>query len=99
MTIHIGMLLYPGLTQLDLTGPVEVLHRVPDARVHLVWKTLGPVKADSNIVMTPDATLADCPALDVLFVPGGAGQTSLMRDDEVLAFLRKHGNDGSARDR
>ena len=43
---HIGMLLYPGLTQLDLTGPFEVLHRVPDVEVHLLWKTLEPVAAD-----------------------------------------------------
>jgi cyclohexyl-isocyanide hydratase len=91
MTIHIGMLLYPGLTQLDLTGPFEVLHRIPDAKVHLLWKTRDPVTADSGLTLTPSTTLADCPQLDVLFVPGGAGQLALMQDGEVLAFLRAQG--------
>ncbi len=88
MTTHIGMLLYPGLTQLDLTGPFEVLHRVPDATVHLVWKTLASVVADSQLSLGPTATLDGCPKLDVLFVPGGAGQTAIMQDESVLAFLR-----------
>jgi len=91
MTTHVGMLLYPGLTQLDLTGPFEVLHRVPDTRVHLLWKTLDPVLADSGMGLLPTTTLAECPALDVVFVPGGSGQVALMDDDAVLSFLAKQG--------
>jgi cyclohexyl-isocyanide hydratase len=91
MTIHVGMLLYPGLTQLDLTGPYEVLHRVPDAKVHLAWKTLDPVVADSGLTIVPSMTLEACPKLDVVFVPGGSGQTALMEDRTVLAFLREQG--------
>lgn len=91
MTIHVGMLLYPGLTQLDLTGPFEVLHRVPDVHVHLLWKSLEPVTADSGLRLGPSATLAGCPALDVIFVPGGGGQAAFMQDEEVLGFLRDHG--------
>ncbi len=71
MTIHIGMLLYPGLTQLDLTGPFEVLHRIPDAKVHLVWKSTGVIKADSGLQLVADTAFAECPQLDVVFVPGG----------------------------
>ena len=89
--MNVGMLLYPGLTQLDLTGPFEVLHRVAGATVHLAWKTLDPVTADSGLRLGPTATLASCPPLDVLLVPGGAGQTALMQDGEVLAFLREQG--------
>ena len=89
MTLHIGMLLYPGLTQLDLTGPYEVLHRIPDSKVHLVWKEIGLVKADSGIQIYADANFASCPPLDVVFVPGGLGQIDLMADAEVLDFLRK----------
>jgi cyclohexyl-isocyanide hydratase len=85
------MLLYPGLTQLDLTGPLEVLHRVPGAEVHLVWKTLELVEADSKLKLAPTATLEGCPPLDVLFVPGGAGQVAVMQDDGVLRFLRAQG--------
>jgi cyclohexyl-isocyanide hydratase len=91
MALHIGMLLFPGLTQLDLTGPFEVLHRVPGAEVHLLWKTLDPVAADSKMRFLPDTTLAACPPLDVLFVPGGAGQNALMQDREALEFLAAQG--------
>jgi cyclohexyl-isocyanide hydratase len=81
------MLLYPGLTQLDVTGPFEVLHRVPEAEVHLVWKTRDAVFADSKLGLVPTTTLAACPKLDVVFVPGGGGQMALMQDSEVLGFL------------
>ena len=90
MTIHIGMLLYPGLTQLDLTGPFEVLHRVPDAKIHLVWKDTQPVYSDSGLGMVPTTSFADCPPLDIVFVPGGRGQVPLMTDAVVLDFLRHH---------
>jgi cyclohexyl-isocyanide hydratase len=86
--MHIGMLLFPGLTQLDLTGPFEVLHRIPGAEVHLVWKTLAPVRADSGMQIVPTMTLTDCPALDVVMVPGGFGQIALMDDGEILDWLR-----------
>lgn len=91
MTTHIGMLLYPGLTQLDLTGPFEVLQRIPDADVHLVWKTLEPIVADSKLTLGPNTTLDGCPSLDVVFVPGGPGQGPLFQDDVVLGFLRAQG--------
>jgi cyclohexyl-isocyanide hydratase len=91
MTLQIGMLLYPRLTQLDLTGPFEVLHRVPDVKVHLVWKDTQPVHSDSGLGMLPTTSFADCPPLDVVFVPGGHGQVALMSDPVVLDFLRRHG--------
>lgn len=91
MTLHIGMLLFPGLTQLDLTGPFEVFHRIPDTKVHLVWKDLQPVRSESGFQAVPSTTIADCPPLDVVFVPGGWGQVALMTDDVVLGFLREHG--------
>jgi cyclohexyl-isocyanide hydratase len=91
MTLQIGMLLYPDLTQLDLTGPFEVLHRVPDSRVHLVWKDTQPVRADSGLALLPTTTLTDCPPLDIVFVPGGRGQVALMTDQPVLDFLRNQG--------
>jgi len=91
MTLQIGLLLFPRLTQLDLTGPFEVLHRLPDAKVHLVWKDLQPVYADSGLGLMPTTTFADCPPLDVVMVPGGNGQIALMNDPVVLDFLRLHG--------
>jgi cyclohexyl-isocyanide hydratase len=85
----IGCLLFPRMTQLDLTGPFEVLTRVPDAQVLLLWKTLEPVEADTGLRMLPHATLRDCPPLDVVFVPGGPGVNAMMEDPEVLAWLRE----------
>jgi cyclohexyl-isocyanide hydratase len=76
--------------QLDLTGPFEVLHRIPDSRVHLVWKDTQPVRADSGLGLLPTTAFADCPPLDVVFVPGGNGQVAVMADAEVLDFLRRH---------
>jgi cyclohexyl-isocyanide hydratase len=91
MAVEIGMLLFPGLNQLDLTGPFEVLHRVPGARVHLVWKETALVRADSGLELRPTATLDGCPPLDVLFVPGGFGQWAVQTDETALAFLRAQG--------
>lgn len=89
--MNIGMLLYPGLTQLDLTGPFEVFHRIAGATVHLVWKNLEPVRADSGLRILPTTTFADCPPVDIVMVPGGFGQVALMQDEEVLGWLRTQG--------
>ena len=89
MTIRIAMLIYPNLTQLDLTAPYEVLTRLPDAEVSLVWKSLEPVTSAGGLRLSPNATLAEAAPADVLFVPGGSGLTSLLQDPDVLEFLRR----------
>jgi cyclohexyl-isocyanide hydratase len=89
--LQIGLLVFPRLTQLDLTGPFEAFARIPGATVHLVAKTLDPVTSDVGLVLTPTITLADCPDLDVVCVPGGPGINDLLVDDEVLDFLRRQG--------
>lgn len=88
-TIQIGILLFPDVTQLDATGPAQVLGRVPGAKLHMIWKTLDPVPTDAGFSIVPTTTFADCPQLDVICVPGGGGQVALMTDEETLAFLRK----------
>lgn len=87
--LDIGLLLYPKLTQLDLTGPLEVFSRLSNTRVHLLWKTREPVASDRGLILLPTMTLEECPALDVVVVPGGAGQVALMDDAAVLSFLAK----------
>ncbi len=89
MTFHVGFLLYPNLTQLDLTGPAQFLSRAPGAKAHYIWKTLAPVPSDAGLALMPTTTFADCPQLDMICVPGGAGQVALMTDEETLGFLRK----------
>ena len=86
---EIGMLLFPKMTQLDLTGPYEVFARMPLARVHLLWKDTAPVTTDRGMQIVPSMTLADCPKLDIIMVPGGPGQEGVMEDAIVLDFLRR----------
>lgn len=86
--LRFGLLLFPDLTQLDLTGPYEVLARVPGAEVHLVWKTLDPVRSDTGMGILPTTRFADAPAFDLLLVPGGPGIDALLGDGDTLAFLR-----------
>jgi cyclohexyl-isocyanide hydratase len=85
----IGMLVFPRLTQLDMTGPYEVLARLPNTKIHLVAQTLAPVMSDRGLQMVPTVTFADCPPLDIVMVPGGPGQQDLMENAEVIAFLQK----------
>jgi cyclohexyl-isocyanide hydratase len=89
MSIAFGLILFPEMTQLDLTGPFEVFARVPGAATHLLWKTLEPVRTDRGLSILPTATFAESPKLDVVCVPGGPGQVALMEDEEVLCFLRQ----------
>ncbi|MBO6504734.1 MAG: DJ-1/PfpI family protein [Kordiimonadaceae bacterium] len=92
MSLQIGLLLYPNLTQLDLTGPFEVFSHMPDTKVHLIWKTRDPVKADTGMQILPTMTMSECPDLDVICVPGGPGQIDIMDDQEVLEFVRTQGD-------
>jgi cyclohexyl-isocyanide hydratase len=87
--LTVGLLLFPEMTQLDMTGPYEVFVSLPRTTVHLVWKTLEPVTTGGGLRMLPSTTFATCPKLDVICVPGGPGQVALMQDSEVLEFLRK----------
>lgn len=89
MSLQIGLLLFPKVQQLDLTGPHEVFAAIPDARVHLVARDRQPVAASSGLVLTPDVDFAGCPPLDILCVPGGAGVNALLEDAAVLDFLRR----------
>ena len=85
---RIGLLAFPAMTQLDLTGPLQVFASLPGAEVHVIWKTLDPIQTQGGLRLIPDTTMADCPKLDVICVPGGTGVLDLMDDPEVLGFLR-----------
>src|SRR4051794_2610940 len=86
--LQIGLLVFPRVTQLDFTGPLQVFAGLPGAKIHLIWKRIEPVPSDSVLVLTPTVTYADCPQLDVICVPGGAGADDLVNDEETLDFLR-----------
>jgi cyclohexyl-isocyanide hydratase len=86
---RVGFLLFPRLTQLDMTGPWEVLIKLPGAEPHLIWKTREPVMSEGGLAIVPTTTFADCPPLDLICVPGGTGVNTLMTDREVLDFVRR----------
>lgn len=86
---RIGLLLFPEITQLDMTGPYEVFTKFPGAEVHLVWKTLDAVTANGGMRILPTTTFAACPPLDLICVPGGGGMNPLLNDVETLTFLKK----------
>ncbi|MFI4947420.1 MAG: DJ-1/PfpI family protein [Alphaproteobacteria bacterium] len=84
-----GMLVFPNLTQLDMTGPYEILARMPGSEVSLIWKSLDPVRTEHGLTILPTATFATALPLDLVLVPGGGGINPLLEDTETLAFLRR----------
>ena len=88
-TFNIGFVIFPDLTQLDFTGPLQVLNRLPGAKVHIIAKSREPVPSDCGLSLLPTMTFADCPQLDLICVPGGAGVVDVMADRETIDFVRK----------
>lgn len=89
--MQIACVLFPDLTQLDLTGPYEVFHRLRGVTVHLVAASFDPVVSEGGLAILPTITFDTCPPCDVLFVPGGPGVNDAMLDDDVLAFIARQG--------
>lgn len=89
--IHVGFVLFPNLTQLDFTGPLQVLHRLPGGVTHLAAETLDPVPSDCGLALSPTVTFADCPRLDVVCVPGGFGVDDAMNAPALMDFVRRAG--------
>jgi cyclohexyl-isocyanide hydratase len=87
--LQIGALLFEGLDQIDLTGPFEVLSRLPNATYRVFAKALEPVRDVRGLRLTPEALLEDAPQPDVLHIPVGHGQEALMDDDEVHSWVRR----------
>jgi cyclohexyl-isocyanide hydratase len=86
---NIGFVIFPALTQLDFTGPLQVLSRMPDSKTHIVAKTRDPVPSDCGLALAPTATFQDCPPLDLICVPGGFGVVQAMADRETIDFVRR----------
>lgn len=99
----VGFVIFPGITQLDLTGPFEVLSRLstppslsapskfPHAVTHVVAKTLDPVASDRGLRIVPTCTFASAPLFNLICVPGGGGVAEALADSETLEFVRHHG--------
>ena len=88
----IGLIMYPGMTALDIVGPQQVFSSLPNVQMHRIWKTLDPIKTDDGMTIVPDTTFENCPPLDVICVGGGLGQMAVVDDPEVLEFFHRQGN-------
>jgi len=85
---HIVFLLFNDITQLDFTGPAQVLARLPGAVMHSAAKDIQPIQTDSGFSILPSTDFAECPQADLLCVPGGLGTKDVIQDEEILQFLR-----------
>ena len=87
---NVGFVIFPDLTQLDFTGPQQVLARLPESAMHIVAKSAAPVPSDSGLGLVPTHTFENCPHLDLICVPGGnAGVVQVMGDRETIEFVRR----------
>ena len=87
---NIGFIIFPDLIQLDLTGPLQVLSRLPQSATHIVAKSEAPVPSDCGLSLVPTHTFANCPSLDLLCVPGGSyGVVRAIGDYETIEFVRR----------
>jgi cyclohexyl-isocyanide hydratase len=92
---HIGFILFPNVTQLDFTGPLQVLYRLPNSQVHIISHTLEPVPSDCGLSLVPTKTFEDCPPLDLICVPGGFGVEQAMADPVLIDFLKQQASQAS----
>ena len=87
--VSVAFLVFPNVTQLDLTGPAQVLSRLGNVTLNLVWKDKSPVPTDAGFPLLPTATFDEIQQADILCVPGGLGTMEIMPDKTVLDWLRK----------
>jgi len=87
--VHFVSVLFPRVTQLDLTGPVQLFSRLPDAVIDLAWHRVEPVATDAGFSILATVSFDDAPQADVLMVPGGQGAFELMDDPVALDFVRR----------
>ena len=90
-SFNIGFVLFPNPTQLDFTGPLQVLHRLPESTTHIVAKTRDAVPSDCGLSLVPTTTFADCGQLDLICVPGGFGVSGAIADAPTIDFVRRQG--------
>lgn len=87
---NVGFVIFPDLTQLDFTGPLQVLARLPESITHIVAKSDAPVPSDCGLSLVPTRTFANCPPLDLICIPGGVkGVIGAISDRETVEFVRK----------
>jgi cyclohexyl-isocyanide hydratase len=88
---RIVFILYPKLTQLDFTGPYEVLARMPGAEAIIASKEGGELVTEMGLTFSGLRKLSDIDRADMIMVPGGPGQTAAMLDPDFMAEVKRLG--------
>src|ERR1700757_3757718 len=87
---NVGFVIFPEVTQLDFTGPLQLLSRLPQSAIHVVAKSASPVMSDCRLGLVPTHTFANCPSLDLICIPGGSeGVAGIINDNETIDFVRQ----------
>lgn len=87
---NVGFVIFPNLTQLDFTGPLQVLSRLPQSAIHIIAKSAAPVPSDCGLGLVPTNTFANSPPLDLICIPGGSeGVAGIINDGETIEFVRQ----------
>jgi cyclohexyl-isocyanide hydratase len=87
---NVGFVIFPEVTQLDFTGPLQLLSRLPQSAIHVVAKSASPVMSDCRLGLVPTHTFANCPSLDLICIPGGSeGVAGIINDRETIEFVRQ----------
>jgi cyclohexyl-isocyanide hydratase len=87
---NVGFVIFPELTQLDFTGPQQVLARLPQSAMHIIAKSAAPVPSDSGLSLVPTHTFENCPQLDLICIPGGStGVVRAMGDRDTIEFVQR----------
>lgn len=89
--MRIAFVLFPNLTQLDLTAPLQVMHRIPGSTIYLLARTMDPVPSDCGLSLVPTGTFAQAPLPDLLCIPGGYGVSQAIEDAELMDYVRRSG--------
>ena len=87
---NVGFVIFPELTQLDFTGPQQVLARLPQSAMHIIAKSAAPISSDSGLSLVPTHTFENCPQLDLICIPGGStGVVRAMGDRDTIEFVQR----------
>ncbi|MCA9781559.1 MAG: DJ-1/PfpI family protein [Candidatus Eremiobacteraeota bacterium] len=89
--MQVAFVLFPNLTQLDLTGPLQILHRLPGATIHLAAASREPVPSDCGLSLVPTCTFEEVSKVDLLCIPGGFGVSGAIREPRLMEFVSRAG--------
>ncbi len=99
MTKTVGIVLFPGVEELDFVGPYEVFGGLTfqdrDWRVITIAEAGDSVRAANGLSINVDHSFDDAPRLDVLLLPGGLGTRKEVDNLRMIEFVQRAGKEAS----